>query len=53
MKKKKNKKENVKLLKIISFRVTKLEYDKIQNILLKFNLNKSDAMRKLVNETIK
>ena len=50
---KKKIKTKINLDKIISFRVSEKEYQKVKNILLKMNLNKSDAMRKIISKVIK
>ena len=53
MKTEKSKKQKIRQNKIISFRVTEFEYLQIIELLNKFGLNKTDAMRKIVNTTIK
>ncbi len=52
MKTEKSKKQKIRQNKIISFRVTEFEYLQIIELLNKFGLNKTDAMRKIVNTTI-
>ena len=49
---KNKKKSKSKYKNVISFRVSEIEYKNIQKLLQKLKLNKSDAMRKLVNDTV-
>jgi len=52
MDKNKQKKSKSKYKNVISFRVSEIEYKNVQKLLQKLKLNKSDAMRKLVNDTV-